>query len=166
MDCFTSKSVIQSYHIYKEVWEASLGETMACTIESGNIFDPFTVSVAKEVEIIDHVPRKIFAVCSLFLQHHGCITCRVTGWQQFSRDLPQDGLEILTFQGEKKHVGKLQKLIEILAAEDSLMVIVSALPAMVDSDNSTSSSNEDVIVTRQMLKHDGASLSGALLGCE
>ena len=63
-------------------------------------------------------------------------------------------------------MGKLQKLVEILAAEDSLMVSVSALPAMADSDNSTSSGNEDVIVTRQMLKHDGASLSGALLDCE
>ena len=47
MDCFTSESVMRGYHIYKEVWEASLGETMVCAIESENAFDPFAVSVVR-----------------------------------------------------------------------------------------------------------------------
>jgi len=93
---------MRGYHIYKEVWEASLGETMVCAIESENAFDPFAVSVVRDGEIIGHVPRKISAACSLFLRHHGSITCQVTGRRQFSRDLPQGGLEIpclLTSQG-------------------------------------------------------------------
>ena len=58
MDCFTSESVIRGYHIHKEVWEASLGETMVCAIESGNAFDPFAVSVVRDREIISYIPRK------------------------------------------------------------------------------------------------------------
>ena len=47
---------------------------------------------------------------------------------------------------ETSYVEKLQKLIKISAAEDRPMVNVSALSATADSDNSTSSSNEAVIV--------------------
>jgi len=119
------------------------------TIESGNAFDPFAVLAVRDGEIIGHVPRKISAACSLFLRHHGCITCQVTRWRQLSRDLPQHGLKIpcqLTFQGEKKYVEKLRKLFKISAAEDRPMVSVPALSATADSDNSTSSSYEGVIV--------------------
>ena len=75
MECFTIESVIRGYHIYKEVWEASLGEMMTCAIELGNAFDLFAVLVVRDREIIGHVPRKISAACSLLLRHRGCITC-------------------------------------------------------------------------------------------
>ena len=67
MDCFTSESVICGYHIYKEVWEANLGETTVCAIESGNAFDPFAVSVVRDGEIIGHAcPRKSLPLAHCF----------------------------------------------------------------------------------------------------
>ena len=59
-----------------------------------------------------HVPRRISAGCSLFIQQNGRVTCEVSGPRQFSVDLPQGGLEVpckLTFSGEVKLVEKLKK---------------------------------------------------------
>ena len=48
--------VICGYHIYKEIWEASHGETFDCVRETGNRFDPFAVAVISEDgKIIGHI---------------------------------------------------------------------------------------------------------------
>ena len=60
------------------------------------------------------VPRKISATCSLFLRRNGLITARVTDSRQFSRDLPQGGLEVpcvLKFIGEVKYSEKVKILL-------------------------------------------------------
>ena len=45
----------------------------------GNIQDPYAVSMVHESGIaVGHVPRKILAVCSLFLLQGGSINCKVT----------------------------------------------------------------------------------------
>ena len=42
---FQYNLVMRGYHIYKEIWEASHGETFNCVRETGNRFDPFAVAV-------------------------------------------------------------------------------------------------------------------------
>ena len=64
--------MIRGYHIYREIWEASHGETIDCVKETGNRFDPFAVAVISEDgeisgKIIGHVPKLISAAASLFL---------------------------------------------------------------------------------------------------
>ena len=64
--------------------------------------------------VVGHIPRRISAACSLFIERNGRIHCRITGTRQYSADLPQGGLEIpcvLTFEGDKKEVMKIRKLI-------------------------------------------------------
>ena len=48
-------------YIYQAIWVASYGETFNCVREASNIFDPFTVVVVKDGEIIGHIPRLISA---------------------------------------------------------------------------------------------------------
>ena len=54
--------------------------------------------------MIGHVPRKISAACSHFVQRGGTLTCIITDFcRQYSADLPQDGLQIpckLEFQSK------------------------------------------------------------------
>ena len=76
---FEYDSVIRGYHIYKEIWEVSHGETFDCVRETGNSFDPFAVVVIRNGEIIGHVPKLISAAASLFLRRSGAIKCKVTG---------------------------------------------------------------------------------------
>ena len=80
--------------------------------DTGNSFDPFAIAVVRDGEIIGHVSKLISAAASLFLRHGGSIKCKVTRSRQYSRDLPQGGLEIpclLTFEGsDEKYIHKIE----------------------------------------------------------
>ena len=51
------------YHIYKNLWDASVGEELPLKKDSGNEMDPYAVAVMRRSTIIGHVPRKISAAC-------------------------------------------------------------------------------------------------------
>ena len=78
--------------------------------------DRYAVSVViqESDEVVEHLPRKISHVCSLFLRRGGEITCEITGRRRHSLDLPQGGLEIpciLVFTTqEEKELTKLKKV--------------------------------------------------------
>ena len=85
---------VRGYHVYQEIWEAAVGEMLACERQPRNAADRYAVSVKKDGTIIGHLPRKVSRVCSLFLRRGGMIRCTVTGRRRYSGDLPQGGLEI------------------------------------------------------------------------
>jgi len=98
---------------------ANFGEILPCVRETTNLHDPFAVAVLHERRIVGHLPREISALCALFIERRGRITCQVNGRRQYSRDLPQGGLEIpcvLTFSGEEKEVQKVKQLIDEIKA--------------------------------------------------
>ena len=37
-------SKIRGYHIYKEIWTATIGETLSCRRETDNLMDPYVVA--------------------------------------------------------------------------------------------------------------------------
>ena len=103
-------SCIRGHHIYKEVWSPFVDEEL---IWEGNNHDPYAVAAMKGELIVGHVSRKISATCSLLLRRNGLITARVTDSRQYSRDLPQGGLEVpcvLKFIGEAKYVENVKIL--------------------------------------------------------
>ena len=104
---FIFESMVRGYHVYKHVWDANIGETLPCEVESGNASDPYAVAVKEGSTIVGHVPRAISAVCNLFLRRGGTIVCHVNGTKRYSADLVQGGLEIpckLVFTGDGKDV--------------------------------------------------------------
>ncbi len=112
---FSIESMIRGYHVYKDIWLASVGETVNCTAESSNLQDPFAVAVMKDHTVIGHLPRKISFACHLFLRRLRSIWCEVTGGRRHSEDLIQGGLEvpcIIFFRGSVKDVRKLKILVE------------------------------------------------------
>lgn len=116
------ESMVRGYHAYKNVWDAVIGQTLPCQMESGNASDPYAVAVLQASVIVGHVPRAISAVCNLFLQRGGTITCRVTGAKRYSADLVQGGLEIpckLIFTGDDKDIAKVQKLLNVAPSSGS-----------------------------------------------
>ena len=86
---------VRGYHIYKEEWEAAVGEELKCEREKNNVKDPYTVAVVRENVIVGHLPQKIPRISTLFLKWQGKISCKVLGRRRYSVDLPQEGLEIL-----------------------------------------------------------------------
>ena len=108
---------VRGYHVYREVWEAAVGEVLACEREPRNAEDKYAVAVKKDGTIVGHLPRKVSRVCSLFLRRGGHIRCTVTGRRSYSADLPQGGLEIpciLLFDKitEPKELAKLKQLLD------------------------------------------------------
>jgi len=93
---------------------------LACHHELGNAHDPYAVAVKKtiggELRVVGHIPRRISAICSLFIRRGGDINCQVTGNRRHSSYLLQGGFEItavLIFIAAKNNEGqKTKKLIE------------------------------------------------------
>ena len=65
--------------MYKEVWEAAVGEVLICEGVSDNVSDKYAVAVKKEGDVIGHLPQKLSKVYSLFLRRGGAINYTVIG---------------------------------------------------------------------------------------
>ena len=100
---FTVESMIHGYHEYNRIWENPSAEDYhLCEQEIGNPHDTHAVAIKGSiggditgaVTTVGHIPRKISAICSIFIRHGGSITCVVNGSHRYSADLPQGGLEI------------------------------------------------------------------------
>ena len=111
---FTVESCIRGYHVYKSIWDATVGEELECARESANPADRYAVAMKKNGETVGHVPKKMSRLCALFLERNGTILCTVTGPRRHSADLPQGGLELpctLTFSGDSSAVSKVQMIL-------------------------------------------------------
>ena len=107
-------------------------ERSSTVLEKREIFviHTLTVAVKKADLTVGHIPMKISALCSLFLQRGGTIACSVTDSKRYSSDLSQGGLEIpciLKFKGEKLLVGKVQKLGKKMLTEQQKLASVSGV---------------------------------------
>ena len=63
MEDFEWPCCIRGYHIYKEIWDAAIGEHLACERENSNNHDCYAVAVTKDRTIVGHLPRKVSRVC-------------------------------------------------------------------------------------------------------
>ena len=110
----SKESFVRGYYVYKEHWEAAVGDELECQQERRNGADAYAVAVVHEGTVVGHVPRRISRICSLFIRRGGVICCCVTDRRRHSSDLPQGGLEIpclLSFEGEAKDIKKLVTLL-------------------------------------------------------
>ena len=87
-ETFTVESCVRGYHIYKDIWDATIGEELQCARESDNSNDRYAVAVRKNDAVVGHVPRTISRVCALFLERNGAINCTITGPRRRSADFP------------------------------------------------------------------------------
>ena len=82
---FVVKAMIRGYHEYRSIWEnPAHGEQLSCARKPRNPSDPMAVAVQKsiisgEITTVGHMPRKISALCSIFLRRGGEIKCIVNG---------------------------------------------------------------------------------------
>ena len=75
MEQYVVESCVRGFHVYKDIWIPATGEVLICKGEDGNIMHQYAVAIMKGSEIIEHVPRKISAVCYLFIQKGWILTC-------------------------------------------------------------------------------------------
>lgn len=112
----TFDSCVRGYHVYKEIWNYAIGDTLTAKPEFGNVHDPYAVAVVTSDDVVvGHLPRNISTLCHLLLRKSGHILVQVTGRRKRSTDLPQGRLEVpcsLTFVGEARNLLKVRRLME------------------------------------------------------
>ena len=96
---FSFNSAIRGFHVYKDIWENLVpGEELLCQREVGNSHNVLFVAVLKEIgrenTVIGHVPRKISALCNIFIHQGGSNLCMVDSGRRYSADLPQGRLKV------------------------------------------------------------------------
>ena len=63
-------------HIYNGVWTATVRQILHCVRKTDNVVDCYAVSVVKDSNIVDHLPKKGSKVCSfLLLRCGGSVSC-------------------------------------------------------------------------------------------
>ena len=72
---FTSRTrcffAVRGYHMYKDIWEPSVGEKLIALRDFSNLFHKFAVKVLNAEEIVGHLPRKYSRIAGDFLAHGG-----------------------------------------------------------------------------------------------
>ena len=84
VDSFDLASSVRRYNVYQQLWNPQPGETLNCRRERNNREDFYAVAVMKSEEVVGHVPRFLSCIVSLFLRRGGSVTCRVSGYRQYS----------------------------------------------------------------------------------
>ena len=87
MESYSISLMVRGFHVYRDIWDVEEGEILNCIREISNPHDPYAVAVVKNAVTVGHVPRKISALCSLFLRRSGTILYRVAGSRWRSMDL-------------------------------------------------------------------------------
>ena len=102
---FTLISCVRGYLVYKDIWNLIVSETLNYEREAGSLHYRFintrylgfiyvyAVGLRKYGITVGHIPLVISCICTLFLRHGSVIEATVTDPQQYSKDLPQGGLE-------------------------------------------------------------------------
>ena len=87
---FILDSCVRGYHVYKDLWNATPGETLTCIREWGNRNDVFAVAAKSNANIVGHsYTLAHFMYLYVFIRREGVLNCLITGLGRYSRDLPQ-----------------------------------------------------------------------------
>ena len=71
MFSFSLTTAVHGFHVYKDVWELTIGEVLSCKRDIGNSHDTFAVAIKNNSEVVSHVPRFLSSICSNFIRRGG-----------------------------------------------------------------------------------------------
>ena len=60
---------VRGYHVYQNIWTATIGEVLSCEKEPRNAADPYTVATVSAGVIVGHVSQEFSCVFLTFLTH-------------------------------------------------------------------------------------------------
>ena len=75
---------VHGYYVYKEIQEATTGETLMCVVQPGNFHERNVVAVEKARKFIGHFPQKVLR-SFLFSWRGGSIHCTVQFFVRLKR---------------------------------------------------------------------------------
>jgi len=75
MESFEFTSAVRGCHIYKEIWEPSVGDKFVALRELHNQFDKYAIKVLNGEETVGHLPREYSRIAWYFLARGGSDIC-------------------------------------------------------------------------------------------
>ena len=74
------KCCVCSYHVYSDIWEATIGKELNCQQEPSNATDQYAVAVVMSGTVVGRSPMKLLHISSLFIRSCGVLSrCYVAG---------------------------------------------------------------------------------------
>ena len=67
MYSFYLTTAVRGFHIYKDVWNPTIGEVLFCERDIGNSHDTFAVAIKNSSKVVGHVLRFLLLICSIFI---------------------------------------------------------------------------------------------------
>ena len=99
-------SLIRGHHIYKEVWDAAIGDTLEAASddrEEAKEYDKYSVGFYKKDLLVGHIPMEISSLCFHFINQdpENKIRAMITGKRQREIGLVLPGKIIFTTNNKR-----------------------------------------------------------------
>ena len=94
---FTVECCVRGHHVYQKEWEAEIGSKLTAQYETrpGALVQYKYAIALKQKDAIDgHIPKFLSKITYFYLKHGGDLLVEIIGKRQYSRDLPQGGMEL------------------------------------------------------------------------
>ena len=81
----------------KKEWEAEIGNKFTAKYETrpgALVQDKYAIALKQKDVIIGHIPKFLSKITYFYLKHGGDLLVEIIGKRQYSRDLPQGGMEL------------------------------------------------------------------------
>jgi len=59
MEMYEVDSCVRGHHVFRGIWNPTIGEQLACKGEASNTQGIYTVTITREATIVGHVPQRI-----------------------------------------------------------------------------------------------------------
>ena len=94
---FTVECCVRGHHVYQKEWEAEIGSKLTAQYETrpgALVQDKYVIALKQKDVIVGHIPQFLSKITYFYLKHGGDLLVEITGKRQYSRDLPQGGMEL------------------------------------------------------------------------
>ena len=133
---FEFTAAVRGFHVYRDIWNPDLNESLGCCHEEGNVFDIFAIKSCRltDGEIGGHLPREI-ARSTKYLLDRGAVVIATLITDRYRRSpLFQGGLEIscsikVTIAGTVKGhmlIGRYAEMVQKLYCEPKEEMIIGS----------------------------------------
>ena len=88
---------VRGHHVYQKEWEAEIGSKSTAQYETrpgALVQDKYAIALKQKDVIVGHIPKFLFKTTYFYLKHGGDLLVEIIGKRQYSRDLPQGGMEL------------------------------------------------------------------------
>ena len=95
---FTVECCVRGHHVYQKKWEAEIGSKLTAQYETrpgALVQDKYAIALKQKDVIVGHIPKFLSKITYFYLKHGGYLLVEIIGKRQYSRDLPQGGMELL-----------------------------------------------------------------------